>query len=413
MDETRDISAIAASEQEHLPARSRLVDRLRDYLQTSRLSWPVRLALLYAGVVVPVLSHMIAFHESPDAADWQSGSLDDKLSFTLSAPASIPFYPLMLYPMVCLVLLLFREKRFADRALVRFGILTGIPVAAWYAAMLGLVVTDTSELLSWHALGVPFMAAVAIAAPLAAWGVLRLLLWARRTLNVPWVAVVGGLVVLYIVFCFLALATEGEPTAALFWPAGLLAAFCFFSLLCGPSWALGSYLFMSLRLLACSPRPLRYGMFQLMAVLSWLAAFLAACRWSVVKSLEIYATLPTEPPGDCYVASAAAHGHRMVVRSQLCPTSAGTLVPVNRQLRVLKAAELTILALAPALHRQLRNVYDRLGPLAARHLANPYLADVVYLLLKPVEWCSWLVLVWLLGPQRQVIGRLYTSLPRL
>jgi hypothetical protein len=138
-----------------------------------------------------------------------------------------------------------------------------------------------------------------------------------------------------------------------------------------------------------------------------LAAFMSACRWSIVKSLEAYAELPVNPTGDCYVASAAAYGHPRLVSSETCVTSSGGIVPVNNQLRTLKAAELTLRALTPSGHRIARCVYDRLGPLAARRLANPYLADLVYLALKPAEWLSFLILACVLGEQRKAVSRLY------
>jgi hypothetical protein len=143
---------------------------------------------------------------------------------------------------------------------------------------------------------------------------------------------------------------------------------------------------MSVRLAWRYPLAPRFRLIQLMAVVTWLGAFLAACRWAVERSLAEYAKLPLSDPGGCYIASAAAYGHPWWVGSHPVLTADGTIVRINRQLRVLKAGELALRDRMPRVHRLLRGVYDVLGPLAARRLACRWLADVAYLSLKPAEW---------------------------
>ena len=65
---------------------------------------------------------------------------------------------------------------------------------------------------------------------------------------------------------------------------------------------------------------------------------------------------------------------------------------VTRQLQNLKCAEIALMALTPQLHKQLRRIYDRFGPPLAARLNNPFLADLAYLMLKPVEWVTMLVI---------------------
>ncbi len=60
----------------------------------------------------------------------------------------------------------------------------------------------------------------------------------------------------------------------------------------------------------------------------------------------------------------------------------------NDQLRILKGAELCILALAPQSHRVIRCIYDRFGPPIASMLRHPLLGDLAYILLKPMELAS-------------------------
>ena len=105
---------------------------------------------------------------------------------------------------------------------------------------------------------------------------------------------------------------------------------------------------------------------------------MVAWRGAYALALAEYAKLPTEPPPDCYVCTAAARGHRRWVGAD----ARGC----NDQMRHLKAAELALMALAPRLHRRLRRVYDAWGPSLARRLRRPLVADLAYALLKPLEW---------------------------
>jgi hypothetical protein len=217
--------------------------------------------------------------------------------------------------------------------------------------------------------------------------------------------------VLYVLSIPITILAGGDLEAALLWPLFVVLGFFFFSLLFAPSWALGVYLAMSLRLLWRYPQPPRFRLIQLLAAFTWLAAFLAACRWAIVRSLQEYARLPVEQPGGCYVASAAAYGHATVVQSAEVVAADGMPVRVNRQLRILKAGELALRALAPGVHRRIRRGYDAIGPLAARCLANPYLADSAYLTLKPAEWVTHACLSCILGGERRRIDRLFLPHP--
>jgi hypothetical protein len=111
------------------------------------------------------------------------------------------------------------------------------------------------------------------------------------------------------------------------------------------------------------------------------------------------------------VASAAANGHPGFVKSETVSAADGRRVRVNRQLRVLKAGELAMRAVAPGLHRGLRRMYDVVAPPIARRLRNPYLADAAYLLLKPAEWAAAWVLAGLLGSARARIAEILRSAP--
>ena len=61
---------------------------------------------------------------------------------------------------------------------------------------------------------------------------------------------------------------------------------------------------------------------------------------------------------------------------------------INKQLQLLKCAELALLAIQPRLHKRLRKIYDLAGKLLASKIQNPFMADMAYLLLKPFEWLA-------------------------
>jgi len=369
------------------------------------------LAFFYAGVVLPVVCHAMTFDEPPDAATWQSGALEDKLSFTLSGKVGFVFYPLMLYPMICLTVLLSREASNATKWIVRFGIYTGMPVAAWYCAMLVISDVIPAESLVLPRWGIVFIA-VAVALPVGLWWLIRLLLWVRREVGIPWIVVVLAGLAVYPIGTLIAITKVHVTADALLWPLYVVFALFLLSLLLAPPWAFGVYLGMTVRLLWRYPRPLRFRIIQMLAAMSWLGAFLAACRWAVVRSLEEYAKLPVEKPEECYAASAAACGHRAFVGSRDVIAADGTAVRVNRQLAVLKAGELALRALMPQVHRLLRRIYDAVGPAAARCLVDPYLADLAYFLLIPAEWTSGAILTCVLGCERQRIDELFEGKQR-
>lgn len=70
----------------------------------------------------------------------------------------------------------------------------------------------------------------------------------------------------------------------------------------------------------------------------------------------------------------------------------GHPVIVNRQLCVANAFEQILEERVPDLHRRIRNFYDRYGFPIAKLIRSPYAADVVYFIMKPLEWVFLLVI---------------------
>jgi hypothetical protein len=124
----------------------------------------------------------------------------------------------------------------------------------------------------------------------------------------------------------------------------------------------------------------------------WLAVYMAAWRFDILKMFALYAALPPQPPPDCYIATAAANGHPRFVRSRSVRRVDGKSMRVNKQLQILKCAELVLMAIYPQVHKLLRNIYDVVGKSLARKIQNPFMADMAYLLLKPCEWLAGMIL---------------------
>ena len=93
-----------------------------------------------------------------------------------------------------------------------------------------------------------------------------------------------------------------------------------------------------------------------------------------------------------YLCTVAAGGHRRIVKPLRLGIRQNTRIIVNRQLCVANAFEDLIMERAPKLHRCIRNFYDTHGYPLSKKIDTKGKADVVYLLMKPLEWFFLLVL---------------------
>ncbi|MFK5971309.1 MAG: hypothetical protein QM487_14485 [Candidatus Marithrix sp.] len=96
---------------------------------------------------------------------------------------------------------------------------------------------------------------------------------------------------------------------------------------------------------------------------------------------QVYNQLPAN--SDCFIVSAAANGHPHIVKSTINPNT-GRIV--NYQLHVFRTFETKIANFSPNIHRKLRLIYNRIGPCIAKRIHYKWQADMIYLLLKPLEW---------------------------
>ena len=93
-----------------------------------------------------------------------------------------------------------------------------------------------------------------------------------------------------------------------------------------------------------------------------------------------------------YLCTVAAGGHRRIVKPIRKGVRHGHEVIVNRQLCIANAFEEVIQEKTPRFHRAVRSFYDRYGFPVAKLIRKKWQADVVYIIMKPLEWIFLVVL---------------------
>ncbi|MDO5096999.1 MAG: hypothetical protein Q4D65_10575 [Peptostreptococcaceae bacterium] len=93
-----------------------------------------------------------------------------------------------------------------------------------------------------------------------------------------------------------------------------------------------------------------------------------------------------------YLCTVAAGGHQKVVKPVRRGVRHGHEVIVNRQLCVANAFEQILEEKLPRFHKRVRFAYDTYGFPIAKLIRSKYIADVIYLLMKPLEWFFLLVI---------------------
>ncbi len=120
-------------------------------------------------------------------------------------------------------------------------------------------------------------------------------------------------------------------------------------------------------------------------LLGWIAFLGAAIAIKIPLAIRFYESLPDEPPKGCFIVTAATHGHPRWVGSWFDDSQKRIL---NQQLMTFWGFENWLKKSFPRFHRWLRKIYNRVGPVVARQIRFRWQADMVYLLLKPLEWAA-------------------------
>ncbi|MDE6834678.1 MAG: hypothetical protein K2J39_10615 [Ruminococcus sp.] len=93
-----------------------------------------------------------------------------------------------------------------------------------------------------------------------------------------------------------------------------------------------------------------------------------------------------------YLCTVACSGHKKVVNPVRYGIRLNKKIVVNRQLLIANAFEDLIHERFPKSHRKIRNFYDKYGYPVSRHITTPIRADIVYIIMKPLEWLFLMVL---------------------
>lgn len=97
---------------------------------------------------------------------------------------------------------------------------------------------------------------------------------------------------------------------------------------------------------------------------------------------------------DChYLCTVAARGTPSLVRPERLGQRDGHPILVNRQLAVANAFEDLLHARWPRFGRLARATYDRLGLPVSRHITRTWMADAVFVAMKPFEWAFYAALL--------------------
>ena len=121
-------------------------------------------------------------------------------------------------------------------------------------------------------------------------------------------------------------------------------------------------------------------------------SFLSSLPFWIISALwshRIFESLPKNRPATtCFVATAAMEGHPILVGPFIEISRNGHTRRANHQLIALWSLEARWQQLSPISHAAFRHIYNRIGPIVAQRITSPWLADVIYVALKPAEWIA-------------------------
>jgi len=336
---------------------------------SSILRLAFQITAFYFGILVPVV--ILAMASGGALAQrsdrWQSGEMKTFALLLLEMPETLPAMPLMFAAMVALAVVEIRpnaSRSLALRVTIYLGVLVSFQYL-WYSMIASTFLPVLiGGVLSWPAV----------------FAISSLFAWSFRKLSRIMVLTAGIAILLS-----LGINLPNDN----FVPSG--AAMLFLgSAFGGPFGCFVTYFI--------TARRMYLGKYPTSSLWSWLTTWgtaattwIAATSGSIMLMLNKYSQLPLTRPNDCFVCSAAAYGHKQIVLSKPV-VILGQVHMINHQLRRLKFLEIALMAVFPSLHRMIRSLYNRVGPLVARPARKSrWYADACYLSLKPVEWLAVLI----------------------
>jgi hypothetical protein len=356
-----------------------------------RLPFVTRMLLVPMGVVLPGFGLLISLETYMMGPDWQDGGPWPWLRVMPGGGSGLAFLPALMFGWAALLWLVARPALAARQAWVRVGLVGGVITAAQFALQQAAATATSGQFgqstsFAWGVMlnllillgGGMIAGAVLVGASIFADSLGR-----RRGFAGgagAWAVVAIGLLIVDVAVLLTLAGRFGTRLETLDDVLGLLGG-QFVVLLFGiPGLAFAAFVAACAFAFFIVPRgPSVRGRPRWQAVIAGLSLWLAgyAVAWAVGLALarRHYQSLPLEEPSRCYVVTAAARGPRWLTGG----------FPSEQLLRM-KAAEHVLRTRHPATHRQLRRVYDAIGPGVARRLTHPATAGVAFVVLKPIEW---------------------------
>ena len=93
-----------------------------------------------------------------------------------------------------------------------------------------------------------------------------------------------------------------------------------------------------------------------------------------------------------YLCTVSLQGHKKIVKPTRMGIRRGEKIVVNRQLCIANAFEDLIAEKTPKFHKFIRYIYDKYGFPLSKFITNAWLADITYILMKPLEYVFLIVL---------------------
>lgn len=104
-----------------------------------------------------------------------------------------------------------------------------------------------------------------------------------------------------------------------------------------------------------------------------------------------------------YLCTVALNGHKKLVKPTRCGMRHGQKIIVNRQLCIANAFEQLIQEKTPLFHKIVRNIYDKYGYPLSKHITTAVRADIIYVIMKPLEYIFLFVLyLFDLNPENRI-----------
>jgi hypothetical protein len=211
-----------------------------------------------------------------------------------------------------------------------------------------------------------------VLAPLAIWATAAL--YALEVLRVkdrtqPWIVLgmLSGTTISIVCFLFWILHFHQEtdlPIIVIFW----IFPFCV------AAW----YTIRTIQLIRAARLPAwQYFVSQFAALQFWAGSY--------VWSKSTYDSLPATLGPGCFIVTAASRGHAQFTGPHTEIIRHGRQLRANGQLLTFWELESRWRTQAPRSHATFRRVYNQVGPIIAGRIKSPWLADAVYLGLKPLE----------------------------